>query len=597
MVRDMKYLLVILVMALCLGGNAYGACASAANGNWSAPGTWSGCTGTGGIPGASDVVTGNHNVVINTAAVAASVLWASGTLSVDGTAPHTLTCSTSAAVDCLGTTGGNIDTSAGSATNTLTVVAAGLPSSSACIGHRFSSTSSVVLKYVVVTNCGASAGYGIYLDGRDGNDVGTIDHCDIENQQIAIYIYSPAFATPATYTITNNKFANISTPYGTILFQVGVGGNATVDGNTEVSPASAHNLVYLGGSPVGTYHMGSNWVFGTGSNWLGLYNSNNNTTPDGVFTLNGVYNDDSVSIIGHNVFGLYSPDGTSGHPTVVTNNVCNGVEQCLYWHYGGGNGGLSNSANNVAIAPVSNTGDQGQYFVYGASNITSTHDVAVLGTNNTGHNLFFWIGNGTNTAQNLTIDHATAVGLSPDTGTGSGLQMGEGNTTANLNVLQGQISNSIVSTTTYGILSQNTNNVFVATGTGGVGVFNTDVFNTLTGGSAYTAAGTNFGTSPAHPSGTYGDLINVNPWIYSTTRKLTNCDAILGGPGTIADMGTQFAGRWNGSTTLPLITPSNVWSCMRMAFTPQNPAVGSASSTGSYLGAVQPLLLIGAALP
>jgi hypothetical protein len=150
---------------------------------------------------------------------------------------------------------------------------------------------------------------------------------------------------------------------------------------------------------------------------------------------------------------------------------------------------------------------------------------------------------------------------------------GEGGSTALAQVISpSSISKSIAYGGGYGILSGNSNNVFINTGTGGVGVWGNDVFGAVianysdnlgAGGSTNWDNGVN-----AHPSAVYGDL-TIDPKFVNPYRTFADCDAILGGPGTAATLFAQLLNRWNG-TAAAGYTAQRVYNCMHAAYAPRD---------------------------
>jgi hypothetical protein len=183
----------------------------------------------------------------------------------------------------------------------------------------------------------------------------------------------------------------------------------------------------------------------------------------------------------------------------------------------------------------------------------------------------------------------TSIGVLPG-GTSSGIQFSEG-TTIGLSVSSAALFNSISSQYNTAIFAPNPFNTFNGSGTGGVGIYNNDVYSV--GTTSYSVVGTNAGSG--HPSSAFGD-VSLNPGFVSTTRRLSDCDMILGGPGTDADLFNHLYLRWN-KTPLGNFTPSNIWSCIVAPIAPTNIALATAGFNGTYIGAVRPVGVIGGFSP
>lgn len=551
-------------------------CVDAQTGVWSATTTWSSCGST--IPQVGDTVNINSfKVTLDTNTSVTNIIVAAGQLLVDGLAPHTITCSATGidCIQCNQTSGLNSNTpcdfSAGSATNFLTVTASGLNSNSlGAIAHHFATpfnTPNVNLAFFFVSNAGSGA--GVYMSG--GTTTVQINNCKISNAALGVV------AGPTTLTVDKCYFTGItSSPTINPDFST----TATITNNTEVAASNGYMIRQISNQQSGFTFSGNALVTDIGGTVdRGIYSGGQPNT--GILPTTIQYN------IGKN----YSTSTTVGV------GACFGIiaSHCTYqfnvmedFYNGYFFKPYTDSSFNVGISNSADQPGQGIYIDFGYSNVLSNNDMGSLDTN--GGNLGWFFLGATTAADTVTGNNLTLVGKFPDTGNSVGVGLGEGGAAVNLNVSTATLSNSIVSTFTNGISSGNSNNTFVSSGTGGVGVFNNDVFNVS--GTVYFPNGTNFGTSPAHPSATYGDLSNVDPQLVNPYIRLADCDKVFGGPGTVADLFTQLSNRWN-NTVDSRFTVQNIYICMSRGYSPQNLAIAKASSTLSFIGALPMIKLIG----
>jgi hypothetical protein len=221
---------------------------------------------------------------------------------------------------------------------------------------------------------------------------------------------------------------------------------------------------------------------------------------------------------------------------------------------------------------INDPGVQGCLFPYVATNVTSTNDIfSSLQSNNGVINLYV-IGLSGGAGGVFTIHNDTVVGnTAAYTGGGAqwGIFIGEGSTGQAISPTL--VYNNLVYGQNIGIGQNAPNNIFATSGTGGVGVYGNNVFGAsgtnygLGGGGG---AGTNFdnGTIP-HPSATYGDL-SLDPKFVNPTRSWPDCDAILGGPGTVTNLFTQLFNRWNGTNPINYTAPL-IYNCMTAPYAPR----------------------------
>jgi hypothetical protein len=269
-------------------------------------------------------------------------------------------------------------------------------------------------------------------------------------------------------------------------------------------------------------------------------------------------------------YGFRQCPGSASHHCTWTNNILDGFNQPygLPPSYGDLSGNICYSHAQVGA-------EQGCFFGFGDLNDTSTNDMILAGNQALG---YFTLGNSTVASSTVITNPTIIKSLSDVVNT----LMAFGEAGSGLNVTASSVENGIMVGGLFGIVSGNSTDAFLTTGTGGVGVSGNDVFGTNSSAYALISGATNFdnGTTP-HPSSTYGD-VSVAPGFVSVARTWATCDQILGGPGTTADLFTQLFNRWNGTNAVQF-TPAGIYNCMKMAFAPTNIAlVGK--------GAVTPVL-------
>jgi len=286
-------------------------------------------------------------------------------------------------------------------------------------------------------------------------------------------------------------------------------------------------------------------------------------------------------------YNYYNLNGVTGNMAGIgaSGNVANSLVRSTVTHnaiYGGNLNAFDfvDSSNNILFVNARSAPSQGGIFIdnHGCP-FTSTGDIvaydASYGADPGSVGVLSL--SGINPAC-VTLRHLT-VQMGSNSSGGYGVGMGEYSLSS-----PSELSDSIIVGAYNNIASLSAGNAFIASGTGGAGVFNNDNYDSV---NPYVANGTHFdnGVTP-HPSPVYGDT-NFNPNFMSTTRGFGTCDSRLGGVGTVAHMfETVMYGRWTGAA--PRYTASQVVECLRCAWLPANPAFKTASSTGGYIGAVSP---------
>ncbi|HLI62714.1 MAG TPA: hypothetical protein VKV05_04900, partial [Terriglobales bacterium] len=94
-----------------------------------------------------------------------------------------------------------------------------------------------------------------------------------------------------------------------------------------------------------------------------------------------------------------------------------------------------------------------------------------------------------------------------------------------------------------------------------------------------------------HPNSLYGDLPDsTDPYFVNPTLRPTGYDSYCGGPGTLADLGTQFSYRIGPQlgTYNPCYNVASMLAWLQAGFAPQNLALKTAGFGGTYVGAIPP---------
>ncbi len=98
--------------------------------------------------------------------------------------------------------------------------------------------------------------------------------------------------------------------------------------------------------------------------------------------------------------------------------------------------------------------------------------------------------------------------------------------------------------------------------------------------------GTNY-----HPNSLYGDLSDsIDPNFTDPTRRPTHYDSYCGGPGTLADLGTQFSYRIGGQLGAynSCFNVASMLAWLQAGFAPRNFNLQNAGFGGTYVGAMPP---------
>lgn len=288
------------------------------------------------------------------------------------------------------------------------------------------------------------------------------------------------------------------------------------------------------------------------------------------------YNDANVAT-GMVNYGTQSCSSSSAHHCIVENNVFDGFQEFI--------GDYEDWSNNVCIFLPAG-GLQGCEFPYQHQFDTFTREILVAPTPTNGNLIFYLIGPPSSPTGGVTITNGTCIGtLTVTTGANSEscYAFGENafisvNDAISNTIMYGQ--NQSVNET----ISSSDHNVFVTSGTDSVGVWNNNYSGYNAGAwVALGGMGTNVDDGTHHhPNVLYGDT-TYDPKFVTTYRSWAQCDAILGGPGTEANLFTQLYNRWNGSNPANY-TAQNIYNCMHAAYAPREIRLAGR-------GAVSPVLI------
>jgi hypothetical protein len=581
------------------------ACRSQANGNWSSPATWTNCGGT--VPGSGDKVAVLHTVAIdqNIAVTSSTVRLgirniqiAGGVLVTDGRAPHTINFG-STGNDPVGSgtaempgadatmfgflvDSGTLDFSAATAANSITITTANRTSPSfvrhSWGGGGFFASGIVRLKYTILKNIGTNTPdfEGVHVDNIDGGSALSVDHCYFISPYIAIYGYLLDGAS-----ITFNSFTGARGPQTVYLFQET---GWTVTDNTEINPAAAGVSIYALYAPSGVNVL-RNASLGSSLFSRTLYTAGGPNT----MTANSIaqYNIAEFMRDGDPYAVGLGGTGQSGFTMTIDSNVIQRAYQGIYPRTG------STVTSNVITTAGGDYGGQGMIFVAGDGTagdviVTLAGNMMALDSNNQGNIGIFSYNKATQISARNTV-----VMMNPDLGNSAAMCACE-NGYPSVNSL---VKNSIAE---YG-----SNGVSFSPGStylpdfAGAGVHHNDViYSTNPYGLPVTAHGSGFDNGTvAHPSAIYGD-VSLNPGLVNSGRRLEDYDALIGGPGTAADLFNGLAARCGltGPPWKSAYDPLKIYNWMRMGFAPTEVQLATLADDGGYIGAVKPIA-IGAFLP
>lgn len=570
----------LFCIALAVQAAAFADCVSTGSGFWYDGGNWSGCAGPGGIPASTDAVTVATVITLNPGADRATTVSSvtvdgdTAQLLVDGVSAQTLTLTATVSpleilAGCNAVAGActsiyALDTSAGSNGNELTIATPNVSSSASVVAPLNSpyNQQGINLSHTVIeptSNSGA----------------------------VSVYTMSPVAATGTKivggaggWTIENASSVSLINQTWTGA----TGGNMFYwDGVSAISPCVIANAVML--DPAGNAGLSYAPSVGQACNWIGPAVSSDVAGDYMVTGLNGNGNPiPSAMTISYPLMESYYPTngetyvvaGMAGTPlyhVTIENGAAENLQHMIGYSW------YNDSVGNVCRQYAA-TGDQGCFFDDNGGAATSTNDACINLTNN-GNICWFVL----QTGSSLLVTNATCI-MTTDLGNSTCYQFGESGYPSSS---PSGMYDSVGAYGSNGIASGDTGNILGTAGTDGVGVSNNDIYDVT--GSAYlqTSGDTNFQSgSTAHPNAVYGDLNNVNPQFYpeATTRSFARVDELIGslsaGRGTAEHLFTMLGNQWNG--TNGLYTPQLVYRLMAGPILAQNPALNTASRSGSYIG-------------
>lgn len=575
-----QILFVILFMYLVFFGaieaRASACVAVAGVGNWGTAGTWTACAS--GIPQPGDTVailTGSTitlNVDTNVVSIQVNGLCgtAAAILQTDSSA-HTITLTGAVARGIALSNCGYFLAIQSSAANATTFVAGSV--TSAVIGTQFIAPfgcgNITKVDYANVSGIGSGVAFD-YDEDNCGSNTDWIKHV-VQSGGRNLARLEGFGLLP----IVDSNYAS------------GLAGNmvactnctsATITDNTDYG-ATADGALFRASNDDSGLIMTGNAVYST-TNSRAIYSGNNTGTGSGRLFTGNIGKDP----IGTSVQGFMGCLGSSGKLCTYTSNVTEG-------HYTGITfTAYSTLTGNLGIAFAASCAAQGIFNIYSGTNITLTNNVSIISTTDGTCMGAAILANDLVVPVNAAvINHHTGIAPAPTAGSTVNIMIGEGGGTAG--VTAASVLNSISQGGDAGIWSNSPNNVFVTSGTGSVGVNNN---NSQRGTDNWllVPGGTNFGVS--HPNATYGDS-TAAPWIISTTRRLVDCDAILGGAGTLVHMFTTLGLRSSG--TNGNFTTTAIRTCMMAPLAPQNTILATQASDGTYIGAMPVNIQNAAAIP
>lgn len=275
--------------------------------------------------------------------------------------------------------------------------------------------------------------------------------------------------------------------------------------------------------------------------------------------------------------------GTVSRTATIFHNAIDGFGQDIW---------AENYAHDSYNFLVQNNGialGQGALFGDGAfCPYASDHDILTVDNDPFVGDSLLVLGSGSfGVACPLMSNETVYQGIQHQSGGQETVALGEFTGSAHLQIDNSAFHDSIVVSGNYGIKSRDTN-TFLNNGTGGVGVYNDDVYtpNFAVQYSSF-PGNVNFDNGvTVHPSNSlYGDT-NFNPNFVDITQRFASCDATLGGTGTTDNVfGTEMFNRWTGA--VPHYTPSQMVDCLRAGWVPQNTSAWNSGSSHWYIGAIQ----------
>lgn len=595
----MKTLLLVLIMCGTAFANG-NACVDAASGNWNSATSWTACGGT--FPGDGDTATiSNGNTITITASVGTTAGLAypgitisgsnSSSLITDGLGIYTILLG-STGTTC-GTNEVGIHVEQGSAVISGATITSPSGTYPVFFEHlTFLGTGSIMTLKVsnsLIVNFGDSTGTA--CEGlNDGNDNGT-HTVDIENNYFA----------GGSQTINPSTAGDDATGYPIIAHNLSFQrtGIFLYNGcnNSAGTPWSvSYNLDYL----PQTTHDFFNCVFAPPD---ALTFTGNAEIWDATHV--GLFTDSPSSGTTHTAAGItgnlvdFNPAQSGSVPAIgisiapgsaginySQNMVANAYEPYQV------NGGTW--TGNWAVSPQTAAPNQGNY-------ISAGNPATLIG------NVSGFTGTPGTTSSNGYFCYNTSCAWTAHNNTSFQLVLAS-NAAYSYGLLNGDYgilpstgvnwTDSVIVNAGSGIADYAANTWGTA-GTGGVGVSNNDVYNSLT---PYLTLGTSMNFisgSTAHPNAVYGD-VTINPVLVDMTRSIASYDELLGGPGTDLDYfqhlaplvtGWNINGTRTSGTLNPMWGTEYLYQYLMIGLAPTNILLANLSHSGGYIGAVPPIVI------
>jgi hypothetical protein len=236
-----------------------------------------------------------------------------------------------------------------------------------------------------------------------------------------------------------------------------------------------------------------------------------------------------------------SGSGNALCTTNYTNWIGQGGDQVISV---GDGSGASQYISASWFKPNSKSGvnsSQGSVISYGKGGVYQFDHIAVAPPiSDCALGLFVFESGGTGNSAVPHLFHNTVANATCTLSSEPDYQLGEGSSGSGLGVTNAILRDSIGTVGYTGVQSGNSDSSAAdPQGPGSVGVWSNDIYGA---GTAYSLAGTGFGSHPVT-----GDL-SADPKYVAPSRDVCAFDAVLGGPGTCADLDALMAGRANTST-------------------------------------------------
>lgn len=607
---------IIILLAVCLYSHtafAYNtATSTTSGGNWSSTATWTG----GVVPGDNYYVTIQGPVTIDqnvgTSVGVDSINLSSlstASLSVNTSAPRTIlfNSTTTPAGIYVGANAGAVSL-VGTQADPITMEPVDTTKQIYIYENAQNTGANFMMKWADVYDLGTST--NVVYDGINVQGGFTAPNFDIENNRFTTS-HLILLTLGGNITIKNNYWNGIdanTASNNTFIQTFDNQGNTDVENNVAINPTVPRSIFFNNIYPsASTFVFKNNSVMGTTSASLGLGSIGGLSNQ--VFT----YNLDFSSTTGFTISDYPQAIQWSFQPASSTesNAVIEGAIQAVST----GNCATGTTATgNVVLENPAITVSQGVFqtagylapctFSYNILNWLIASDTA---GNYAGGSFFEWGPTNATIFDHNTLVYPPGVNTAQANRFGYVIANGEGGG----GTIQGSIDrNNIGVGSFYGIGSVSTDGTLLnfAPDFNGVGVHHNDIFNNATsatpiglGGNAVMSLAYAFETSGTthivngttlHPDASYGD-ITADPQFLDSTRTMETYDSrVLGGPGTITDLFAQLAKQsgWGGTYTLSSTPVKDIHDWIAAGFAPTNPALATAASDGTTMGAVQEIV-------